>query len=342
MKTTIHRGNAVYRTVAPKVLGALLTTVAVLVLAPAAHATGTLAGTDIQNIATATYDNGSGPVEVQSNPVTINVDELLDVTLTNTDPGDIATTNGATNEVLTYRVTNNGNGPEAFSLTPTVAVGGDNFDPTLSQVVLDTNGNNVYDPGVDTVYVAGTNDPILNPDQGITVFVLTNVPGPQANGDRADVRLTAAALTGTGTPGTSFAGLGEGGGNAVVGSSGADAEDIGTLLVESATVSLTKSATVLDPFGGTTSVPGSVITYTLVASVTGSGSLPNLAITDPTPVGTQYVVSSITLDSGAGAAALTDAADADAGNFNGTRVLVSLGTVPAGQTRTVTFKARIQ
>jgi uncharacterized repeat protein (TIGR01451 family) len=338
MKTQILRGVSANRSKTPKTWELLLASVACVAFASSAHATGTLAGTDIQNIATATYDSGSGPVDIQSNPVVIKVDELLDVTLANTDPADVVTTNGAQNTVLTYRITNNGNGPEAFRLTPDVAVGGDDFDPSLVQIVLDTNGNGVYDPGVDTIYVAGTNDPLLNPDQSTTVFVLTNIPATQANGDRADVRLTAAAVTGTGAPGTTFAGAGEGGGNAVVGSTGADGDDLGGLLVEAATVALVKSAAVLDPFGGTTSVPGSVITYTLVATVTGNGSLANLAINDPIPAGTQYIASSITLET----VAQTDAADADAGNFNGTRVNVSLGTVPAGQTRTVTFQARIQ
>ncbi len=342
MKMQIHRGSSAFRLKSPKNVSLLLATVACVAFAPSAHATGTLAGTDIQNIATATYNSGSGPVDIQSNPVVIKVDELLDVTLANTDPADVITTNGAQNVVLTYRITNNGNGPEAFRLTPDIAVGGDDFDPSLVQIVIDTmvNGvyNGVYDAGVDTVYVAGTNDPQLNPDQSATIFVLTNIPATQNNGDRADVRLTAAAVTGTGAPGTTFAGAGEGGGNAVVGSTGADGDDIGGLLVEAATVALAKSATVLDPFGGATSVPGSIITYTLVATVTGNGSLANLAINDPIPVGTQYIASSITLE----AIAQSDAADADAGNFNGTRVNVSLGTVPAGQTRTVTFQTRIQ
>jgi uncharacterized repeat protein (TIGR01451 family) len=331
-------GGIAHRRASSHILGGLLVSVAAVALAPGAHATGTLAGTDILNTATATYDNGTGPVDIQSNTVIIKVDELIDVTLTNTDPGDVATTNSATNAVLTYRVTNTGNGPEAFRLTPNVAVAGDDFDPTLSQTILDSNSNGVYDPGVDTVYVAGSNDPLLNPDQGIVVFVLNNIPASPANGDTADVRLTAAATTGTGTPGTTFTGAGQGGSNAVVGSTGADADDIGTLIVENASVTLNKTAEVRDPFGGTTSVPGSVITYTLTASVTGTGSLSNLVITDPIPVGSQYVAQSTTLQ----AAALTDAADGDAGTFNSTQISVSLGTVPAGQTRTVTFKARIQ
>jgi uncharacterized repeat protein (TIGR01451 family) len=303
-----------------------------------AYAAGTLAGTDITNIATASYESGGSTVDIDSNAVVIKVDELLDVTAVSSDPGDVITTNGATNVVSTFRVTNTGNGSEALRLTPNVAGGGDDFDPALVQVVLDTNGNGVYDPGVDTVYVAGTNDPVLAPDQNLTVFVLTNVPASQVDGDRAQVGLTAAATTGTGAPGTTFAGAGQGGGNAVVGSTGADADAAGFLLVNAASVTLIKSASVVDPFGGTTSVPGSIITYTLVATVSGTGALTNLAINDPIPVSSQYVVNSMTLEG----AALTDPADADQGNFNGSRVSVALGNVPAGQTRTVTFRVRVQ
>lgn len=307
-------------------------------VAQPAWAAGTLAGTNIENIATASFDVGAGTVDVQSNTAVILVDELLDVTVTSSDPGDVATINGATNAVLAYRVTNNGNGPESYRLTPNVANGGDDFDPVFAQVIVDSNNNNVYDPGVDIVYVAGTNDPLLAPDQGVTVFILTNIPATQTNGQRANVSLVAAANTGTGAPGTTFAGQGEGGGDAVVGTSGADGEASGFLRVDAASVALAKSATVVDPFGGSNAVPGATITYTIVATVSGAGSLTNLVINDPIPAGTTYVPASLVLQS----TALTDAADADAGNFNGSRISVALGNVPAGQTRTVTFRTTIQ
>jgi uncharacterized repeat protein (TIGR01451 family) len=303
-----------------------------------AQAAGTLAGTDIQNIASASYESGGTTIDIQSNAVVIKVDELLDVTSVSTDPGDVITSNGAQNVVSTFRITNTGNGPEAYRLTPNVTNGGDDFNPALAQVVLDTNNNGVYDPGVDTIYVAGSNDPLLQPDQSVRVFVLTNMPASQNNGDRAQVALLAAAVTGTGAPGTTFAGAGEGGGDAVVGASGADAEAAGYVAIQSASISLVKSANVLDPFGGSRSVPGSIITYTLVATVTGNGSLSNVTINDPIPANAQYVSSSITLD----AAPLSDPADADQGNFNGSRISVALGNVPAGQTRTVTFRVRVQ
>lgn len=301
-------------------------------------AVGTAAGTTISNTATASYDDPQGvSVSVPSNQVDIRVDELLDVTVATADPGDVVVTPGSTNRVLSFTVTNNGNGSEAFRLTPTSAIGGDQFDPTTTSVVFDSNGNGVYDPGVDTVYTPGTNDPVLAPDAAIRVFVLSSIPAGVNDLDRGIVELTAAATTGTGAPGTTFAGQGQGGGNAVVGATGADSSDRGRYVVQTATITFVKSATIADPFGGTTSVPGSVITYTLVASITGSGALTNAAINDPIPTGTTYQIGSILLQGGS----LTDAADGDSGSFASNRITVGLGNVSGGQTRTVTFRVRI-
>ncbi|HEV7233353.1 MAG TPA: hypothetical protein VGN36_03835 [Sphingorhabdus sp.] len=312
--------------------------VVTLGLAAPAFATGTVAGTDIDNVAEATYDTPSGPVTIQSNLVRIRVDELLDVTVTSTDPGDVTTSPGATGNVQTFRITNTGNGDEAFRLTANTGVGGDDFDPTLTQIVLDTNDNGVYDPGVDTVYVSGTNDPVLQPDESQVVFVITSTPVAVTNGNRGTTNLAAVAVTGSGAPGTTFAGAGQGGGNAVVGNTGADGDANGFLAVQAASLALVKSATIADPFGGNRPVPGAVITYSIVATISGAGSLNNLVITDPIPAATAYQVNSTTLEG----AALTDATDADAGNYNGTRISVAAGNVPAGQTRTVTFRTVIQ
>lgn len=317
---------------------ATLGVIGVFASASPALAAGTTAGTDIQNIATASYDVSGTPVSIQSNASVIKVDELLDVVVTSTNPGDVQTTPGAPSVVLTYRVTNTGNGTETFNLTPNVTKGGDDFDPGLVKVVIDTDNNGVYDPGVDEDYVPGTNDPALNPDESVNVFIITSTPSTTTNGNRAEVNLTATAKTGSGSAGTTFPGAGQGGGDAVVGNSTAKRDASGFEVVLATSVVLTKSATVLDPFGGTTAVPGSVITYTLVATIGGSGTLNGLVIADPIPSGTNYQANSITLQ----AAALTDAADADAGNYNGTRISVSAGNIPAGETRTVTFKVKIQ
>ena len=314
-----------------------LSTAFALLSAQPALAAGTLAGTDIQNIAEATYNTPTGPVTIQSNQVIIKVDELLNVTVASTDGGDIATSPGFVGNVQKYRVTNTGNGDEAFALTANLANGGDDFDPTFQKIVIDTNNNGVFDPGVDADYIAGTNDQVISPDLSKTFFVITSTPVGVVNLNRAQVTLTAVAVTGTGPAGTTFTGAGQGGGDAVVGLTTAAGTASGFLAVQAASVALNKTAVIVDPFGGSRPVPGAIITYSIAAVVTGSGSLTNLTITDPVPVGTAYEVGTITFQ----AAVMTDAADGDAANFNGTLVSVAAGNVPAGQTRTVTFKVKI-
>jgi uncharacterized repeat protein (TIGR01451 family) len=317
---------------------AAFTAVATGVCAGPAFAAGTPAGTNITNVATATYEQPSGgETSIDSNIVTLKVDELLDVSVAWGDPADVGTSPGLTAQRLKFTVTNGGNGPEAFTLATVANGGGDDFDPAVTGIVLDSNGNGAYDAGVDTVYTSGSNDPQLDPDQSITVFVLSTIPASEGDGHRGRVDLTAVAKTGSGTPGTSFAGLGQGGGDAVVGATGADAEDDGYYRVSAASVAFVKSATVADVFGGDASAPGSTITYTLAATVSGSGSVANLRVTDAVPAGTTYQAGSITLEG----SPLTDSADADAGSFTGTGISVGLGTVAAGSTRTVTFKVKI-
>lgn len=303
-----------------------------------AWAAGTPAGTVIDNAATATFDlPGGGESTVTSNTVSLTVDELLDVSVASADGGDVSTSPGATNQVLKFTVTNAGNGNEGFTLTTQETVGGDDFDPSVTSIVIDANGNSAYDAGVDTVYVAGSNDPVLAPDASITIFVLSSIPGSAANGNRGRADLNAEAVTGSGSPGTTFAGAGQGGGDAVVGATGADADANGFYVIAAASVAFVKSATVADPFGGTTQVPGATITYTLTATVSGDGSVANLRISDPIPAGTTYKPGTITLDGGS----LSDAGDADAGRFDGSAVNVTLGTVAAGADHDITFQVEI-
>lgn len=303
-----------------------------------AVAAGTVAGTTISNTASATYTDPVGTlVTVPSNKVDLRVDELLNVTVATAETGDVAGLPGATGQVVKFTVTNTGNGSEAFRLSPITAIGGDGFDPVATSIVLDRNGNGVYDAGVDIVYSAGSNDPVLAPDASIRVFVLATLPSGASDGQRGQLDLSATAITGSGAAGTIVSGAGTGGGDAIVGTTTALGRDKNFFIISAATVALVKSATVADPFGGTSSVPGSIITYRLVASVSGSGSLANLAIGDPVPAGTTFVSASIQSEG----SALSDAVDGDAGEFATGRVSVRFGSVAGGATRTVTFKTKI-
>lgn len=310
--------------------------VAALAMSSPALAGGVAAGTLIENTATATYDDGDGPKTINSNTVTLRVDELIDVTVTSLNSGPVAAVPGEA--VLTFEVTNQGNGPEAFELLADPAVAGNDFDTVVENIAVDTNGNGTYDPGVDVVLTGPETTEILDPDETVTVFVIVTVPDGVTDDQESDVELTANAVTGTGAPGTSFDGQGEGGGDAIVGTTGASASALGELVVGITSVDLVKSATIVDPFGGTSAVPGSVVTFTIIANVAGSGSVDGLIITDAIPDGTTYSAGTLALEGNA----LTDASGDDAGEASDAAgITVDLGTVAGGTSQSVTFNVTI-
>lgn len=310
--------------------------VALVTLSSPAHAEGVSAGTLIENTATATYEDGDGVQTVDSNTVTVRVDELIDVTVASLDSGAIGVSPGET--VLTFEVTNQGNGPEAYELTANPAVAGNDFDTTITAIAVDTNGNGTYDPGVDAVLTAPETTPELAADEAITVFVVVDVPTGAVDAEASDVELLAEAVTGTGAPGTTFAGQGVDGSDAIVGATGADDTATGSLLVGITTVDLTKAVSLADPFGGTSAVPGSTATFTLTATVSGSGSISDLVVTDAIPDGTTYADGTLTLDGGA----LTDASGDDAGEASdASGISVDLGTVAGGTVHSITFDVTI-
>lgn len=301
----------------------------------AAHAAGVTAGTLIQNTASATYGTGPATTTISSNTVTIKVDELLDVAVSSLDGGAVPLASGTA--ILKYRVDNSGNGSEAFTITVNPAVSGNGFDAEVQTIAIDSNGNGTYEPGVDTVITNGGATAALAADGFATVFVVVTLPAGTADAATSQVRLTAQAVTGSGTPGTSFAGQGEGGGDAVVGATTANANASGSLIASAATLALTKSFAVVDPFGGSKTVPGAVVTFTIQAAATGSGTVENLHIIDAIPAGTAYVLNSVKLDG----SALTDATDGDAGVASASGIDVTLGSLAGGSARTVTFQTTI-
>ncbi len=144
----------------------------------AAYASGLPAGTVITNTASATYDNGSGSTSVSSNPVSIKVDQLVDVAVTGLDSSPVVAS--TTPAVLSYSVTNTGNGLDTFALDVSPSVSGNAFDGVISKIVID-NGNGIYEPGIDTEYTAGGTTPTINADGSLKVFVLVSLPSSGAD-----------------------------------------------------------------------------------------------------------------------------------------------------------------
>lgn len=312
-----------------------LATVCALALHAPVAAQATPAGVVIESTAEATYDDGGVTRSVSSNPVQVRVDELLSVAVASRDAGPVTARAGAV--ALRFLIENTGNGPEQFVLEPVTSVAGNGFDAILSGVAVDSNGNDAYDPGVDVILPAPATTPIIPADAGQTIFVLLDIPAGLADGTTSEVRLYARAATGTGAPGTVFAGAGEGGGDAVVGSGSAAAVAGGQLVASNSTLTLVKSAVVQDPFGGTAPVPGAVVTYSIEAQASGSADITGLVVTDAIPPRTTYRANSLRRDG----APLTDAADGDAGEASAAGISVNLGTLAAGTSSTVSFAVSI-
>lgn len=303
-----------------------------LIVSAPAMAGGVTAGTLIENTAVASYDDGAGPRTINSNTVTVRVDELLDVTLTSLDPGPITT--GPGEAVLTFELTNLGNGPEAFRLLANPAVAGNDFDTTFQSIAIDSNGNGTYDAGVDAILTAPQTTAVLAADATLTVFVLVTVPAGVSDTQTSNVELTAEATTGSGSPGTVFAGAGVDGSDAIVGTTGALATARGALIAGVANAELIKSVSLRDPFGGTSAVPGAIATFTILTRVTGSGTVNDLVVTDAIPDGTTYAPGTLTLDS----AALSDAEDGDAGAASDAAgITINLGDITGDTNHTITF-----
>lgn len=298
---------------------------------------GTPAGSSLSTAATATFRENGKPVTVTSNAVTLYVQEVLDVTVQPGSDEPMPAAPGETGAALPFVLTNIGNGPERFELTTRTDLGGDKFDPACPRLVLDANANQRFDPSTDAIYVPGANDPLLRPDQPITIFAVCDLPASDIGGDdRGAVLLSARARTGTGTPGTLFNDPEGNGIHALAGTTGGKAAALHGFRIAADAPTITKAQHVRDANGGTNPVPGASVTYVLTAEVR-SGRVANAVINDLIPLGTTYEIGSLRLDD----VPLTDPDDGDAGRADARAIEVRLGELAASTPRIVSFTVKI-
>ncbi|VWX54252.1 DUF11 domain-containing protein [Novosphingobium sp. 9U] len=305
---------------------------AVLALLPAARAVAAIAaGEPVVNTARATYEMDGASGSVSSNTVSTTVPEVLDLTLLNTalEPLPIEGQDPATFGIP-FVLTNTGNGNEAFHVE--AAAPRQEVAPT---VAIDVDGNGAYDPAVDITLSADQATPILAPGAQLKLL-LRFAKLPTSAGSAT---ITARAVTGSGVPGTLFAGAGDSGSDALVGRTHAEATLPIAYQLGSAgpAAQLIKSQMVRAPDGGATPVPGAVITYRLALTAGGDAPLSDAEIVDPIPAGTAFVPGSIQIED----VAASDVADADAAFFDGQAIHIALGEISQPTTRVVTFQVTI-
>lgn len=288
------------------------------------------AGLQISNTAELRYEFGGTPFTIRSNRVDFTVAERLDVDLS--AKGSVPVNADGNNYVAVLVLKNLGNGSEAFFLEASL----NSADYTVRAIAIDSDNDGRYDPARDQLIAAGQS-PVLQPAQSISLFVLIDAASPASNPDAVRVSVVARAATGSGTTGTVFAAQGDGGGDAVTGPTGAEARIALPLVTDRANVpTFVKTQSVLAPDGSARAIRDAVITYSLTATF--PSATPGVRIGDLVPAGTAYVPGSLRLD----AASLSDAADTDAGFFDGSSVIVALGDIPGAATRTVQFQVKIK
>jgi hypothetical protein len=311
----------------------------------------TPSGTVISNTATMNYSvGGVAQTAIGSSPTgnssgagtatTFVVDNKVNLTVAESNSTVTSVSPGATNQVTTFTVTNNGNTAQGYNLvganatgSPTVFLVADNIDVTVSAVFVDANGNGTYDAGDIATAISS-----LAPGASVSVFVLATIPAAATNGQQAVVTLTATTTTdGTTTPvvqtvGTNTAGVDivfADAGNALTDPLAVNTARDGIGIAQdayrivSSVITVTKTATVLcDPFNGITSpksIPGAIVQYAIIVSnAAGTGASATLTtITDT-------LAATVTHD--VGLRVPTDAASCIAGaGISGFKIVSSVG-----------------
>jgi len=268
-----------------------------------AHAGGTPSGTTINNTATLNFTVGgvaqpsigssaTGNSSGAGTPTAFVVDKKVNLTVTTQDATFVTVAPGATAQVTTFTVTNNGNDTQDFALSSAQRANGtplfggtDNFDATGCAQYVESGGTAGYQAAQDTATYIDE----LAADASKTVYVVCSIPSTQVNGDVAVVTLTATARAG-GTPGSL--------GAALVQTVGANTAGVDTVFADAAgsddaagdasysardaykvvssVLTVTKTATLIcDPTDATTNpknIPGAIVRYSITISNAGGGA----------------------------------------------------------------------
>ena len=168
-----------------------------LSLASLAGALGTTAGTTISNTGTVAYTTDDGVTSTQTSTVSATVAQVYAVSVTpdstTATPGQTVYTAGNTTaaqqSVLTYTLSNPGNGTDSYNVT-TNAVSATVVAANV-RYYADTNGNGVYDSGTD---VQITTPVSLPADGSIKFFAVYTTPAYAAGGTNYDITPAATSV----------------------------------------------------------------------------------------------------------------------------------------------------
>jgi uncharacterized repeat protein (TIGR01451 family) len=295
-------------------------------------AKGTPAGTLITNQAQIDYVVGNTAGQVASNEDRFVIDRVADVLLSWQDNAPVEVSAGDNGRILTFRLSNLGNSDDNISLAYEHNASSD-FLPQNVQVFIDSDGNGEFDPATDTLVVGGV---VLAADANVTLFVVGDIP----DDNTTDPNDLSYEILKAETNATATAGPDDPAHIDTVVRTQKDQES-GIWVVRDYWLATRKTATIHSDDNATHT--GTRITYTVECYIDGNATghtIDGVTVRDTIPAGTRYVGGSLRL----AGAALTDAADSDAGEYdaNATQVEVRMGTL-IGTTHTkMQFDVRVK
>ena len=287
-----------------------------------AHAAAPAAGTNISNVASATYTDSTGASKtVNSNIVTTTVSPVGSITLV---ANRTATANANALVSLSHTLTNNGNSTDTITLSvANIANGsGDDYDFSGLKVYLDTNNDGTPD-GAPVVIGNATGTITLAAGQSVNLIVEGTTSATAAASNTGQWTLNAVS-----------------GRTDVVTGGALTASNTDTVtIINGAVISLTKSASV-SLIDATKATPADrEVTYTLVYKNTGNSVATNVLVTDVLDAKLEYVT---------GSAQLMGVGQTDADNetedkykFVGNTLTLKIPSLAPNTTGTLTFKARV-
>jgi len=293
----------------------------------ALYAKGTLSGTAVDNRAEIHYSLAGIDHNLTSNQNSFLVDRVIDLQIDWQDTAPVEVGAGDNGRVLTFILTNLGNGEDHFILTHEHNSSSD-FLPASAQIHSDSNGNGSYDPGTDLLVT----DLNLSADANRTLFVVADIPS-DANASQQAYEGILAASTSTADTGPDREDQVD-----VTVRQGSD-RDQGVYRVRDYFLLTHKSVLVHSDDNATHT--GTVLTYMIDLSIGGHAAgrtIDHVVLRDQIPAGTRYVAGSLRLDG----ASLSDPVDGDAGSFDGSAIQVDVGTISGAMHRSVTFDVQVQ
>ena len=280
---------------------------------PAAYAAAPAAGTNISNVASASYTDSTGNSKtVTSNVVTTTVLQVASFTLVS-DQTKTANANGQVS--LSHTLTNTGNGSDTFNVG---VVNNDTRDSTTDN--YDFTGLNVYlDANKDGIPDSQTPVTAITLAAGESVNLIVQATTASSNVTAGDLgKLTVSAISGSDTS--------------------ISAKNVDTVkITNGAVISLVKSASVKNVDATLVSPTAREVEYSLAYQNTGNTTATDVTITDILPAGLTYVNGSATVNG----TALTDGVDADKYNVTGGVVTLVVPTVVANSGGVLKFKVRV-